>query len=233
MKKTLFFALLTALQALPAKAQQETGTVSIIPRLGVSIANMTNNDVLYNPGDGSSSVLKSKYKAGLMAGADVEWQFHRILSVSLGGYYSTQGNRYPNYHDGDETSGEYTGYSNHHTVLQYLNVPLMLNCYVGGGFAFKAGVQMGFLLDSKHEMDETPYTVAKDGTKSYGETKTVAYNTDFRSTDFSIPVGLSYEYMNVVLDARYNIGLTNLYKANVASSKNQVFTFSVGYRFAL
>jgi len=216
-----------------ASAQQEVGTVSIVPRLGISIANMTNNDVRYNANDATNDVLRSKFKAGLMVGLDAEWQFHRVLSLSLGGYYSTQGSRYPNYYEGNESTGEYTGYSDFHTVLQYLNVPLMLNCYVAEGLALKAGVQVGFLLDSKSELEETPYTVAKDGTRTYGTSKTVTYPTDFSSTDVSIPVGLSYEYMNVILDARYNIGLTNIYKANVASSKNSVFTFSIGYRFAL
>jgi len=53
--------------------------------------------------------------------------------------------------------------------------------------------------------------------------------------DVSLPIGLSYEYMGVVLDARYNLGLTNVDDSpgHDDSCKNRVFTFSVGYRFAL
>lgn len=233
MKKSILLFLFALSQVLTVSAQQQVGTFSIIPRLGISIANMSNNDFIYNAADQSGSLVKSKYKTGLMAGADVEYQFHPLFSVSLGGYYSNQGSRYPNYSYGDEDTGEYTGVSDHHIMLHYLNVPLMLNWYVAEGLALKAGVQMGFLLDSKQECEETPYYIAKDGTQTHGDTKTVEYTTDYRSTDISIPVGLSYEYMNVILDARYNIGLTNLLDANVASSKNSVFTFSVGYRFAL
>lgn len=41
-------------------------------------------------------------------------------------------------------------------------------------------------------------------------------------------MGISYEYMNVVLDARYNLGLSKVHKD--LGSKNRSFTFSVGYR---
>ena len=34
----------------------------------------------------------------------------------------------------------------------------------------------------------------------------------YSKTDFSIPVGISYEYMNVVIDARYNLGLSKVHK---------------------
>ena len=54
-----------------------------------------------------------------------------------------------------------------------------------------------------------------------------------KKVNVSIPVGLSYEYMNVILDARYHIGLTKVNKVDGRDSKNKVFTFTVGYRFAL
>lgn len=39
--------------------------------------------------------------------------------------------------------------------------------------------------------------------------------------------------MNVILDARYNFGLTNIYKIDAMKSKNRFFTITVGYRFNL
>ena len=56
-------------------------------------------------------------------------------------------------------------------------------------------------------------------------------DTDVKSFDFSIPVGLSYEYNNVVLDARYNWGLTKI--ADNSDSKNSVFQITLGYKFDL
>ncbi len=46
-------------------------------------------------------------------------------------------------------------------------------------------------------------------------------------------VGLSYEYQNVVLDARYNWGLTKIYDVDKLDSKNSVFQITLGYKFEI
>ena len=53
-----------------------------------------------------------------------------------------------------------------------------------------------------------------------------------RKFTLSIPVGISYEYENVVLDARYNVGVLNAYKYGL-TARNKVFEVSVGYKFDL
>lgn len=95
--------------------------------------------------------------------------------------------------------------------LGYINIPILANYYVWQGLAVKAGVQPGIMLSAK-EGDED----IKDGCKSF---------------DFSIPVGVSYEFNKVVIDARYNIGLSKIYKEG--DSKNSVIQFTVGYKFGL
>ena len=40
-----------------------------------------------------------------------------------------------------------------------------------------------------------------------------------------------YEFNNVVIDARYNFGVTNI--ADGGDAKNSVFQFTLGYKFAL
>ena len=49
--------------------------------------------------------------------------------------------------------------------------------------------------------------------------------------DFSVPVGISYEYMNVCLDARYNIGVSKI--ADGDAGRNSVFQITLGYKFKL
>ena len=88
----------------------------------------------------------------------------------------------------------------------YLNIPILANFYVANGLALKAGVQPGFM-------------VAKD------------HAEEVNTFDFSIPVGISYEYMNICLDARYNIGCTKVDK-NVKGC-NSVFQVTLGYKFKL
>ena len=83
------------------------------------------------------------------------------------------------------------------------------------GLAIKAGVQPAFNVRHK---------ATKDG-------ESVDIN-DIASFNFSIPVGLSYEISNFVIDARYNIGVTTLVK-DADFGRNSTFSFTIGYKFAL
>ena len=44
---------------------------------------------------------------------------------------------------------------------------------------------------------------------------------------------MSYEFENVVLDARYNFGLSRIHQLDIVKSRNSVVQLSVGYRFQL
>ena len=52
------------------------------------------------------------------------------------------------------------------------------------------------------------------------------------SFNFSIPVGLSYEISSFVIDARYNIGITKIFK-DADQGRNSTISLTVGYKFAL
>ena len=85
-------------------------------------------------------------------------------------------------------------------------VPLMLVATTKYGISAKIGVQPEILVDSK-------------------------YKDMMNGFNVSVPVGLSYEYKNVCLDVRYNIGLTKIYKDQGANdtSHNGTFMFTLGY----
>ncbi len=88
----------------------------------------------------------------------------------------------------------------------YLNIPVTLNYYAAKGFALKAGLQPGFM-------------VSKDNAK------------DVNTFDLAVPVGMSYEFDNFVLDARYNIGATKVWKHG--DGYTNVLQFTIGYKFKL
>ena len=71
--------------------------------------------------------------------------------------------------------------------VDYINIPVMANVYVVKGLAVKAGIQPGFKVSS---------SVKQSLNTSIGGT---SGSTDLKakSFDFSIPVGISYEYANV------------------------------------
>ena len=98
--------------------------------------------------------------------------------------------------------------------LNYINIPILAGYEVYQGLKVKAGIQPSFLMSAK---------VGSEDVKEY-----------YKSLDLAIPVGLSYEISSIVVDARYNIGLTKVYKDYEGDGgKNTVFRLTVGYKFAL
>jgi hypothetical protein len=115
--------------------------------------------------------------------------------------------------------------------VDYLDIPLLANVYVAQGLALKAGVQLGVNVGSDLSLKTSFIDNNFDLSDVSDYTETI---------DFSIPVGISYEYQNIVLDARYNIGLTDVYKNDnvithlaLKGTKNSVFLITLGYKFVL
>ena len=110
--------------------------------------------------------------------------------------------------------------------FDYINVPIMAAFYPVKGFGIKAGAQFGFM------------TRAKWGDNDF---------KDFcKKNDFSIPVGISYEFEETAIDLRYNIGLSNLLKDEVDveqsgyygakpdnKMRNCVIMLTIGYKIPL
>ena len=94
----------------------------------------------------------------------------------------------------------------------YINFPLLANVYVTKGLAIKAGPQVGFMTRAKDEDEDIKDICNK--------------------VDFSIPVGLSYEFCNFIIDARYNIGVSKIVKG-ASSGRNSVIMLTVGYKIPL
>ena len=154
-----------------------------------------------------NGLVKPKRKIGFVVGAEVEYRYMQPLSTALGVWYSGEGFRYTEI-DGDA-----------HTNLDLLNFSAVENFYVADGLAIKAGLQLGYLLNVKSVVD--------------GHSEDIG--NSFKKLNVSIPIGLSYEYRNVVLDARYNIGLTNLCDVELLDEKWRANSLwlTAGYRFCL
>lgn len=233
--KRIILSLAIAACAVTASGQPERGTFSIIPRVGVAIANISNESFVYDEKFSSST---GKYREGLTAGIDVQYQASDMLAYSLGISFTRQGCKYDDSDLSTATPGNYTGYSNVRNSLDYLSVPLVGHLYFAPGLSLNAGVQVGFLLRSKLSLDKADLTVNKDGSYTFTseaqhvESSSMNLN---KKVDFSIPVGLSFEYANVVVDLRYNIGLTKIYKSVLIDNacRNKVFALTVGYKLDL
>lgn len=95
--------------------------------------------------------------------------------------------------------------------LAYVNIPILVKFYLVGGLNLQAGPQFGFLAS------------ATDG------------GTDVKSflkgSDTSVALGAGFDVSKFVIDARYNLGLSEIQdSASLSASKNQVFQLSVGFK---
>ncbi len=168
--------------------------------------------VMPKAGINISSLTKdegAKSKVGFVGGLEFAYGAAENFEVTAGVLYSMQGAKVKD--------------TNTKINMDYVNIPILAQYYIVKGLAVKAGVQVGFNTKAKVKGDGFDLDV-KDFYALAG------IDTDKKTVDFSIPVGLSYEYANVVLDARYNIGLTKSFK-NFDGDKNSVFQITLGYKF--
>lgn len=198
MKKTFLLALMALFTSVASFAQQSVGSLTIQPKIGLNVANVSD-------GDGTDN------RIGLALGAEFEYRLTPIFSLSAGALYSMQGCK-GTAEDDDGNTGDVS------LKLDYINVPILANVYVVKGLAIKLGIQPGFNV--RHKASATVSGV------------NVTTNLPgVKSVDFSIPIGVSYEFNRFVIDGRYNLGVTKLIDG--ADSKHSVFQFTFGYKFAL
>ena len=232
MKKYFVLLMMALFVSSAMKGQEQVGTFSLIPKIGVSLANLSGEEIYYN---NAEIPAKGKYNARFVGGLEAVYQMLPMTSISIGVGYVQQGCRFSDFEIGNpETISE--NWDDVRSRLDYIQCPLTINQYIADGLAVKAGIQLGFLLNSDYSFSLTPIKHFPDGSIEYGKTEdmTIDQKDVMRSVDVSIPVGLSYEYLNVVLDARYHFSLTDIYKdKSWPSEKNKVFTITVGYKFNL
>lgn len=201
--KKFFLSALVFMGSMSLMAQSAPGTVTVQPKVGLNIANMTNSD----GGDP---------RFALVAGAELQYQISDMVGISGGLLYSMQGVK------GSEEGVNAT------VKFDYINVPILANVYVAKGFAVKFGIQPGFMVNNKAKASVGGAS-AEVGLEE--AMKASGVDVSLNKFDFSIPVGLSYEFNNVVVDARYNWGVNKVIKE--VDTRNSVFQITLGYKFAL
>jgi hypothetical protein len=160
-----------------------------------------------------TAIDDAKFKLGLAGGAEFGYQVAEMFDVTAGAIIAMQGSAYK---DGPS----WKDYSTTQTVL---NIPVLANYYIIPGLAIKAGIQPGFLLSQKVKQTEI-----YQGREEEWESTSTEGSEKFT---LSIPFGLSYEFSDFVIDARYNLGVTNVSKHNGDKKpKNSVIMLTLGYK---
>lgn len=96
--------------------------------------------------------------------------------------------------------------------MSYMTIPVMVKFYLPGGFNLQAGPQFGFLNSAEFDGRDI-----KDS---------------FKSSDITANVGVAWDApFGLVLDARYNIGLSDISDdSSIGEVKSGTFQFSLGYK---
>lgn len=126
------------------------------------------------------------------------------LSLQPEVVYSQQGAKY----DIGNAEGKFN--------LGYINVPVLVQYMFDNGFRLQAGPQVGFLVNAKNEV---------------GNVETDVKN-QLKSVDFGIGAGIGYvdPSTGFGVDARYNLGLSNINEAaSAGKAYNRGFQLGVFY----
>ncbi|HEY0432914.1 MAG TPA: porin family protein [Chitinophagaceae bacterium] len=100
--------------------------------------------------------------------------------------------------------------------MNYINVPVLLQIMAGDGFRIETGPQLGIKTSAKIKTGDIEVD-----------------NNDVSTLDFSWPIGVSYlSSTGLGLDARYNIGISNVNDADFPKVHNRVFQVGLFYQFS-
>lgn len=107
-------------------------------------------------------------------------------------------------------------YINNKVKINYVNIPVLAQYMFANGFRLQTGPQLGILTSSKNkagdlEVDSDDY---------------------YTNTDFAWSFGAGYlTKSGLGVDARYNLGISDITRNEVNDLKNRVWQFGVFYQF--
>ena len=161
-------------------------------------------------------------KTGVVGGISLNLGLSRMFSVQPEILYVQKGSKASETVEGVELTGKYE--------IDYVEVPLLLNfSFAKPGSSFVpsvyAGPYAGFNARAKIK-------ITGDGESYSQDFKDEIKDTEFGLT-FGIGLGKKIGHGKIVLDVRYDLGLTNIAEgmAEGESVKNKTWLFMLGYCF--
>ena len=207
---------------------------SVTPKAGLTVATHVGDDAM----ESSSSLAWA-------AGVEATYRAAKLVSYDLGLHYTRD--RVKDCSRVHLSSWEYDlTLDDARLLTERIDMPLLVNLHVLPGLALKAGVQPSLLLSAKMKYHMTGSMVdflnlvgkaylAEEGAQmprmAVDEDTSEGMKSQMRNLDVSVPVGLSYEWRNIVVDARYHFGLTRIVDGQ--DVHRRYLSLTLGYRFGL
>jgi len=198
---------------------------TIIPKIGISLANV----------EGSSDLIggfDTKSKIGLVLGAAVEFNISDKVSFQPELLFHQKGYSI----DESEGSASYT----EKNTLNYIELPVLLKLKFSDLY-LNVGPSIGFGIGGKYEYEysEPGFSDNGSGKIKFGEEPSNYSGDDSyvdNAMDFGLQFGIGYKIAGkVLIDVRYGLGLSNLMDKDTANgiddnkSQNRSFQFTLGY----
>lgn len=164
-----------------------------------------------------SSLWDSNKKTGLLAGAFATYELNDHFDLQGELYYANRGHKTDIYLEASATSPSDWVFTYH-----YLCLPLMLKYFPTGKTIYiAAGPHLGYLINYKNDIKDWPKDEPRED---------LDWHKECNRLDFGLSAGIgAIVSKNVMVDVRYNHGLTNATKNG--EFKNRGMEVSVGYMF--
>ena len=175
-------------------------------------------DLTHFWGEDAPSGWQPNYQVGLM----MEYKFNPHFAIAPEVVFAAQGGKATGDFDDDDVIGNINVKGTFHT--NYINVPLMLKFYATPDFSIDLGPQVGFNVYSKVTASGKVGNIeAKESMDLKDNTKTV---------DFGVGLGATYNLTNnAFVQARYTMGLTNVFDVPDSHEKNGNIQLAFGMKF--
>ncbi|HEX7903125.1 MAG TPA: porin family protein [Chitinophagaceae bacterium] len=100
--------------------------------------------------------------------------------------------------------------------LNYINLPVLVQYMINDGFRLQTGPQIGFRTSAKSELGDV----------------TIDRKSEYKSVDFAWTFGAGYLFPEGIgIDARYNLGISDITETENTKAKNNVFQVGLFYQF--
>ena len=203
--KKFFVLIAAAIVCMSASAQVQFGA-----KVGFDMTHFWGEDAPHG--------LQPNYQVGLM----MEYKFNPKFAIAPEVVFAAQGGKASDKVDVEDVPGIVNAEGTFHT--NYINVPLMLKFYATPSFSIDFGPQVGFNVYSKITAS------GKVGTIEAKETIDLKDNT--KTVDFGLGLGATYNLTNnAFVQARYTLGLTNVFDVHDSHEKNGNAQIAFGMKF--
>lgn len=221
MKKLILMAAVAAL-GLNVNAQE----FRFGPKAGYSLS------MLKAEGDGQSYKFDSKstFYAGIMA----EYKFDDKFAVQGEVLYSPLGGKREESFSVSQMGVTVSGTAKSDFKLGSVQIPVSAKYYATENLAFGVGMNFGIITSAKAEVTASATGSAMGQTASDTQSANEDVKDQIKSLNLAPFIGAEYTLENgIFFDARYNLGVSNLYKNPQGNEtlKNSFVQVGVGFKF--